>query len=48
MSATRQEPVAPVRRVRHEVRDGIAVMAFSAAASACGALLFALLAGLGK
>jgi hypothetical protein len=23
----------PVRRVRHEVRDGVAVMAFSAAAS---------------
>jgi hypothetical protein len=38
----------PVRRVRHEVRDGLAVMAFSATTSAvlAGALL--LLAGLGK
>jgi hypothetical protein len=37
-----------VRRVRHQVRDGLAVMAFSAATSVglAGALL--LLAGLGK
>ena len=26
-------PVQPVRRVRHEVRDGLAVIAFSAVAS---------------
>jgi hypothetical protein len=41
-------PVPPVRRVRHEVRDGLALMAFSAATSAglAGALL--VLTGLGK
>jgi hypothetical protein len=40
--------VPPVRRVRHEVRDGLALMAFSAATSAglAGALL--VLTGLGK
>ena len=45
-------PVAPVRRVRQDVRDGLAVMAFSAAASAALAmtllLLSGLIAGLGK
>jgi hypothetical protein len=34
--------------VRHEVRDGLAVMAFSAASSAGLAGLLLLLAGLGK
>jgi hypothetical protein len=42
------EPVTHVRRVRHEVRDGLAVMAFSAAASAALAGALVLLAGLGK
>jgi hypothetical protein len=36
------------RRVRHEVRDGIAVMAFSAGTSAVLALLLTVLTGLGK
>jgi hypothetical protein len=39
---------APARRVRHEVRDGFAVIAFSAAAStgvALALVLFARLAG---
>jgi len=38
---------APVRRVRHELRDGLAVMAFSATAStalAVGLLLLSRLA----
>lgn len=35
--------VTPVRRVRHEVRDSLAVMVFSAAAS-CGVALLLLLA----
>ena len=37
---------APVRRVRDEVRDGIAVLAFSAAASTAVALALLLLIGL--
>jgi hypothetical protein len=41
-------PVPPVRRVRHDVRDGLAVMAFSAATSIGLALLLLLLTGLGK
>lgn len=41
-------PVTPARRVRHDVRDGLAVMAFSAATSAGLAGLLLLLAGLGK
>jgi hypothetical protein len=41
-------PVTPARRVRHEVRDGLAVMAFSAATSVGLAGLLVLLAGLGK
>ncbi|MFL6108362.1 MAG: hypothetical protein ACJ72D_06550 [Marmoricola sp.] len=40
--------VTPARRVRHDVRDGLAVMAFSAAASSAIALLCLLLVGLGK
>ena len=35
--------VTPVRRVRHEVRDSLAVMIFSAAAS-CGVAVLLLLA----
>jgi len=38
------EHTAPVRRVRHEVRDGVAVIAFSAAASTALALALLLLA----
>ena len=34
---------APARRVRHEVRDGFAVIAFSAAASTALALALVLL-----
>ena len=37
-------PGRPVRRVRHEVRDGVAVVAFSAAASTALAMLLLLLA----
>lgn len=40
--------VTPARRVRHDVRDGLAVMAFSATASAVGGLLLTFLTGLGK
>lgn len=42
------EPVTPARRVRHEVRDGLAVMAFSAGVSGALALVMTLLVGLGK
>jgi hypothetical protein len=41
-------PVTPARRVRHEVRDGLAVMAFSAATSVGLAAMLLLLTGLGK
>ena len=41
-------PAPPVRRVRHDLRDGLAVMAFSAATSAGLAGLLMLLTGLGK
>ncbi|MFL6023475.1 MAG: hypothetical protein ACJ72O_09075 [Marmoricola sp.] len=40
--------VTPARRVRHDVRDGLAVMAFSAATSAGVAGVWMLLVGLGK
>ena len=40
--------VTPVRRVRHEVRDSIAVMVFSAAASCAVAVLLTLLVRLGN
>ena len=40
--------VTPARRVRHDVRDGIAVMAFSGAVSVAGGLALTFLAGLGK
>ncbi|HET8604677.1 MAG TPA: hypothetical protein VFM09_12170 [Marmoricola sp.] len=44
MSTTTQQPV---RRVRHEVRDGLVVMAFSATSSCLLALLLVLLPRLG-
>jgi hypothetical protein len=37
-----------VRRVRHEVRDGLVLMAFSAATSVGLAALLTLFSGLGK
>ncbi|MFL6106353.1 MAG: hypothetical protein ACJ716_03925 [Marmoricola sp.] len=40
--------ITPARRVRHEVRDGLAVMAFSAATSVGISALWMLLVGLGK
>jgi len=45
MSVTVPEPSTstPVRRVRHQVRDGVAVIAFSAAASTGVALALLLL-----
>lgn len=39
-------PARPVRRVRHEVRDGMAVIAFSAAASSLLAVMLMLLLSL--
>jgi hypothetical protein len=36
------QPLTPARRVRHEVRDGVAVIAFSAAASTGVALMLLL------
>ncbi len=39
---------APVKRVRHEVRDSLAVMAFSATASCGLALLLLILVRLGN
>lgn len=39
-------PVTPARRVRHEVRDGLAVMAFSAVTSVGLAVLLLVLSGL--
>ena len=43
------QPVTrPARRVRHDVRDGLVVMAFSASASTALATVLTLLAGLGK
>jgi hypothetical protein len=40
--------VTPARRVRHEVRDSLAVMVFSAAASGVVALLLMLLVRVGN
>ena len=40
--------VTPVKRVRHEVRDSLAVMAFSAATSCGVALLLLALVRLGN
>lgn len=36
---TMNSPITPARRVRHEVRDGLAVMGFSLASSLSLALL---------
>jgi hypothetical protein len=41
-------PVTPARRVRHDVRDGLAVMAFSAATSIGLTVVLMLLTRLGK
>ncbi|MET3960402.1 hypothetical protein ABIE44_000336 [Marmoricola sp. OAE513] len=38
----------PARRVRHDVRDGVALMAFSAVTSVVLGLVMTLLIGLGK
>ncbi|HEX6517695.1 MAG TPA: hypothetical protein VF049_19185 [Nocardioidaceae bacterium] len=42
-TAVRHLPAQPVRRVRHQVRDGVAVIAFSAASSTALALVLLLL-----
>jgi hypothetical protein len=41
-------PVAPVRRVRHQAREAVLVMAFSAAVSLGLATAFLLAASLGR
>ena len=41
-------PVTPARRVRHDVRDGLALMAFSATTSVGLAMVLTVLSGLGK
>ncbi|MBE7323234.1 hypothetical protein IEQ44_01030 [Nocardioides sp. Y6] len=41
-------PGAPQLRVRHQARDALVVMVFSAAASGVCSLLFLLLLGLGE
>jgi len=52
MSGLVSGTVTPARRVRHDVRDGLAVMVFSAVASVALAvallLISVLIAGLGK
>ncbi|MCX6397781.1 MAG: hypothetical protein NTV23_14945 [Propionibacteriales bacterium] len=48
MSAVREAAVAPVRRVRHGVRDGLALMAFSLGTSILIGLMLTVLAGLGQ
>ncbi len=40
--------VTPARRVRHDVRDGLAVMAFSLGVSSGLAVVVTVLLGLGK
>ena len=40
--------VTPARRVRHDVRDGLGVMLFSAGTSVGITLLITVLVGLGK
>ncbi len=46
MSGTTPVPAAPpLRRVRHEVRDGLAVMAFSLGTSVVVAVVLMLLVG---
>jgi len=46
MSTT--QVAAPARRVRHQARDAVVLMAFSGATSLLFALLLLLLAGLGR
>lgn len=48
MSAAVDESVVPARRVRHEVRDGLALMAFSLGTSVLVGIAMAFLVGLGK
>lgn len=48
MSAVRESAITPVRRVRHGVRDGLALMAFSAGMSIVIGLVLTVLAGLGQ
>ena len=43
-----QGMITPVRRVRHEVRDSLAVMAFSAVTSVVVAILLMLLVRFGN
>ena len=43
-----QGMITPVRRVRHEVRDSLAVMAFSAVTSVAVAILLMLLVRFGN
>lgn len=47
-TSTAPEAITPGRRVRHEVRDGVAVMVFSAVSSCGVALLLTLVARLGS
>ena len=47
-TTTAPEAIPPGRRVRHEVRDGVAVMVFSAVSSCGVALLLMLVARLGS
>ena len=48
MSAAVDESVVPTRRVRHEVRDGLALMAFSLGTSVLVGIAMAFVVGLGK
>lgn len=41
-------PEAPIRRVRHHARDALAVMAFSAGASAAFAMALLMLISVGQ
>jgi hypothetical protein len=47
-TSTATEAITPGRRVRHEVRDGVAVMAFSLLTSCLVALLLMLVTRLGS
>lgn len=48
MSAVREPAITPTRRVRHGVRDGIVLMAFSISTSVALGLLLALATEIGK
>ncbi len=48
MSSPMSGAVTPARRVRHEARDSLAVMAFSGATSCVVAVLLAVLVRLGN